>query len=122
MSECRRWERSIARGRRSARAHPPRAGDSRCRRAWPSRYAVGGRIFEKNYPADAAHVAHRLEILLPLLDRPEPLAEGLGHARARGRSRVGGLAEVREVVLVQDHAVVLEAEPARHLGELRILA
>ena len=77
---------------------------------------AGRRVLVADRPADAAHLADAHEVGLPASRscRSSP------RQRARKRRRPRGLAaaaaaQVPEVVLVQDHAVVLEAEAARQL-------
>jgi len=54
--------------------------------------------------------------------RTEGVCQGLRDLGSRGWPRSDAGPEVREVVLVEDHAVVLEPEPPRELGGLWILA
>jgi hypothetical protein len=59
---------------------------------------------------------------LPLLGGAEGLGEGGRQTGAARGYPLGGRAETREVVLVQNHSVVLEAQATGQLGELRVLA
>src|SRR5687768_5072164 len=72
--------------------------------------ASGCRILEENRPPDAAHAADGLEVRLPRFERSEGLHRGLGQPGALGRVRIRGLLQVGKIVLVEDHAVVLEPE------------
>jgi hypothetical protein len=62
-----------------------------------------------------------VEVRSPLLDRAERLPELQGDPRAQGRLELGIRLEVREVILMQDHAVVLEPQTAGQFRELVIL-
>src|SRR5262245_26948226 len=74
------------------------------------------RILIADGPAYAAHLTHADEGRLPRLERAEALRGRLGEGglgvRAAGRAAL----QIVEVVLMQDHAVVLEAEPPGDLG------
>ena len=66
-------------------------------------------------PADAAHPADRGEVLLPRLRVTEGLSESASERRRPGDIGSAVRGHVPEVPLVQNHAVVLEPEPAREL-------
>lgn len=66
------------------------------------------------------HPADRVEVGAPLLDGPEGLGQGLSDLRGRGGHRIGAAPKVGEVVLMENHTVVLEPEPPGQLGELEI--
>src|SRR6266545_269569 len=61
-----------------------------------------------------------MEVLDPLVHRAKRLRHRLGDPRPAGGGGLGGAPEVPEVVLVQDHAVVLEAQSPGQLRELGV--
>src|SRR5205823_7811398 len=67
-------------------------------------------------PADAAHLADAGEVGAPDLERRKARLDRGAESRAGRRIAAALLLHVAEVVLVQNHAVVLEAEAARQLG------
>ena len=77
---------------------------------------AGGRVLEGHGPADARHGGHRLEVGQPEVVLAVAGLDGLAELRAGRRLGLGSGGEVAEVVLVVDHAGVLEAEAAGQLG------
>ena len=79
------------------------------------RDASGGRIEIGDGPADTAHLADADEIRLPDVEAREAPLHRSAKARSFRRFAAAVTLHVAEVVLVQDHPVVLEAEAARQL-------
>ena len=71
--------------------------------------ALGDRVLAEQHPADAPHGPDREEVGAPVFDGAERLDEGLRDLRGRRRPWIGAIGpEPREVVLVQDRAVIFE--------------
>src|SRR2546427_6124015 len=77
-------------------------------------------VLKEDHPPHPAHRGDGLEGDLPLIDGPERLGQGVGALRILRWHYVRRRAKAREVVLVQDHPVVLETEPPRQLGEFGV--
>src|SRR5512132_3646185 len=80
----------------------------------PVEEAAGGGVPVEDRPADAAHAAGLGEVLAPGAHRAPRRAQVHREVAPRGELGAGG--EVAEVVLVEHHAVDLEAETTLELG------